>query len=93
MKILRAMWDFKTYQYFSQVRCPTLVIAAKPAEPISPDAQPFLQAKQRGIQQAQEEIRNLKVIWMDDSIHDIPLQRPAELAEKITGFLSNVEDL
>jgi hypothetical protein len=26
------------------------------------------------------------VVWMENTIHDVPLHRPAELAEAIIGF-------
>jgi pimeloyl-ACP methyl ester carboxylesterase len=87
MQIVRAMWEFQTYERFAAVRCPVLMIPARPAEPLSPQEREHLASKERGIALAQERIRNLRVHWMTDSIHDVPLQRPAELAEVIAEFV------
>ena len=86
MRILRAIWDFKTYTRFSQVRCPVLMVPARPPEPHSEFEQNWVAAKERGVALAQESIQNLQVAWMEDTIHDIPLQRPAELAKLIADF-------
>ncbi|OGO38228.1 MAG: hypothetical protein A2W35_20435 [Chloroflexi bacterium RBG_16_57_11] len=86
MCIVRSIWDFKTYDYFSRIRCPTLMIPAYPKEPLSPPDLAYLQAKERGIARAEVAIRNLRVEWMPNTIHDIPLQRPDELAELIADF-------
>jgi len=86
MQIVRAMWEFKTYQLYPRLRCPVLMVPARPKDPISPSDQPFLSAKERGIDKARMSIPKLQVHWMEDSIHDIPLQHPAELAELITEF-------
>jgi pimeloyl-ACP methyl ester carboxylesterase len=86
MRILRAIWDFKAYTRFSQVRCPVLMVPARPADPQSDFEQNWVAAKERGVALAQERIQNLQVAWMEDTIHDIPLQRPAELATLIANF-------
>jgi broad specificity phosphatase PhoE len=52
--------------------------------------QDYLAAKERGVAQAQAVMRNLTVHWMDDTIHDIPLQRPHELAKAIADFATRL---
>ncbi|MCH7578595.1 MAG: alpha/beta hydrolase, partial [Chloroflexi bacterium] len=32
----------------------------------------------------------VRVVWMEDTIHDVPLQRPRELTEAIDGFLEGL---
>jgi pimeloyl-ACP methyl ester carboxylesterase len=90
MRIVRSIWDFKTYDYFARVRCPTLMIPAQPTAPHNQPDQAYLQAKQRGIAHAQQVIKNLQVAWMADTIHDIPLQRPNELADMIANFAASL---
>lgn len=90
MEIVRAMWDFKTYSYFERVRCPVLMIPARPAEPLSPPEQEFLAKKEQGVEQARQHLKNLTVHWMNASVHDIPLQYPAELADIIASFAERV---
>ncbi len=91
MQILRAIWDFKTYDYFPCLRCPALIIAASPATSPSPQEQAYLAAKERGIARARATIADLQVEWMPDTIHDIPLQRPERLAGMITDFVGWIE--
>jgi pimeloyl-ACP methyl ester carboxylesterase len=90
MQIVQAMWDFKTYERFERVRCPVLMIPARPAGPLSESERAFLAFKERGIDRAREKIAQLQVQWMEDSVHDIPLQHPAELAALIAGFISSL---
>ena len=33
-----------------------------------------------------ERLPHLRLLWFDDSIHDVPVQRPRELAEAILSF-------
>jgi pimeloyl-ACP methyl ester carboxylesterase len=91
MRIVQAIWDFKTYTRFSQVRCPVLMVPARPAAPHSEFERNWVASKERGVALAQESIQNLQVAWMDDTIHDVPLQRPAELAKLIADFAAGLE--
>jgi len=90
MRIVRSIWDFKTYEYFSRVRCPALMIPVRPKAPLSPPDQAFLQAKERGVGHAQKAMREVQVAWMEDTIHDIPLQRPEALADLISDFAASL---
>lgn len=89
MQIVRAMWEFKTYEYFSRLGCPVLVVPAHPAEPHLPRDKEYLEFKQRGIARLSQLKHDMQVYWMEDAIHDIPLQRPEELANLIADFRDN----
>lgn len=86
MQIVRTMWEFKTYEYYSQIRCPVLLVPARPAEPLPSRDQEYLEFKQRGIARILLMNHRIQVNWMKDTIHDIPLQRPGELADLIADF-------
>lgn len=90
MQIVRSIWDFPTFEYYPKVHCPALFIPAKPPEPMTDMDQGYLQAKERGVAQAQATMHHLTVRWMDDAIHDIPLQRPDQLAQMIADFAAQV---
>jgi pimeloyl-ACP methyl ester carboxylesterase len=90
MRILRAIWDFETSTHFSQVHCPVLMVPARPPAPLSEFEQNWVAAKERGVALAQQSMQNLQVVWMDDTIHDIPLQRPTELAALIADFAARL---
>lgn len=93
MKILRAMWDQDAAALFPAVRAPTRYILAEGAgvggaSPAAEDG--FLAAKRRGAAHARERMAaapTVEVIWMPDTVHDIPLQRPTDLAARIGEFL------
>ena len=86
MQIVRNIWGYKLYDQYDRIRCPVLMIPARPAAPLSMGEKNFLEAKEQGIKSAQEKIPQLKVLWMENSIHDIPLQRPHDLATAINSF-------
>jgi len=90
MQIVRAMWEFKTYDYYTRLRCPVLAIAARPADITDPDEAGYLALKENGLSIAAPMIADLQVQWMPDTIHDIPLQRPIELAELIIRFANEL---
>ncbi len=90
MQIVRAMWEFQNYKQFSRLRCPALALPARPSKPFSPGELEFLERKEWGIQQALAAQPALQVNWMEDSIHDIPLQHPARLADQTTRFASQL---
>jgi len=86
MQIVRAMWEFQTYTRFSQVRCPILALPVRPAQPISSHEQEFLDRKQSGAEKVLAANPKVRIQWMEDAIHDIPLQKPQALAELILSF-------
>lgn len=91
MKIVEAMWGFATYQRFQHLHCPVLAIPARPTAPANQREIDFLAFKERGIQRVTGSGAKMHVHWMEDSIHDIPLQRPAELTQVILEFLKGVK--
>jgi len=89
MRILRAMWDEDPDAIFGAIQAPVLYVLAEPAQPDErQDA--FLAVKRRGIESARQlmaHARRVEVQWLAETIHDIPLQRPEALAERIGAFL------
>jgi pimeloyl-ACP methyl ester carboxylesterase len=86
MELLRGLYDFRTYEAFSRVRCPTLVVMAQPPEPRKLEEDAHIQLKEKGIERARQSVADLESVWMEDTVHDIPLQRPDELASLILSF-------
>jgi hypothetical protein len=69
-----------------------LMIPTCPKEPLDGLARLRFEYRQRGVEQAQAIIRDLKVDWMMDTIHDVPFQRPRELALLIDQFGKSIID-
>lgn len=93
MKILRAMWDEDPMQTYQAIHCPVLFVLA---EQSNPDArgEAFLASKRQGIESATRMLANaprVQTLWMRDTIHDIPLQRPEALVDVIADFVATSE--
>lgn len=91
MQILRAMWEFQTYEGLRRVRCPIAAVMALPPEPHSGEEDEFLELKKHAAVRALEACPDLHIEWMPDTLHDIPLHRPAKLAEYISDFVNSLD--
>jgi pimeloyl-ACP methyl ester carboxylesterase len=86
MRLARALWDHRPSLIYEQVTAPTLVI---PAETSDPTADPERQRwKHRAVALAEQRLPRGRVLWMHDSIHDVQLQRPDELAAALIQFVT-----
>lgn len=86
LKILRSLWEQSPSSLWSQLRCPVLLLPAS-RDSQDPRNAIWMEHKRRGIDIAQRQATALTVAWMDDTVHDVPLQRPRELAAAIRSFL------
>lgn len=92
MRILRAMWDEEPETTFGAIRAPVLYALAVPAG-ATEETDDFLAAKRRGAVSARKllsQAPRVEVEWMAETVHDIPLQRPEALAERIARFLAGI---
>lgn len=90
MQILRSMWGWKGYSLFNRLRCPVLIAPVRPAPPLDPGEQEFLELKEKAVRKAQESIRSLRVEWLNDSVHDVPLQKPQALGNLMVDFCNSL---
>lgn len=82
LQVIGAMWDQPTFSLYQQVRCPiTLIVADQ--EPANEEMKTFVSMRKQGLAQIRELRPDVCIVIMPDTIHDIPLQRPKELAEEI----------
>lgn len=85
VQIIGAMWDQPTFDLYRRVRCPVKLVVAELA-PTSETQQEFINMRREGIARIQKLSPSLKVARMADTIHDIPFQRPQELAQEIMDY-------
>ena len=85
MQILRALWESDNVALARQISCPVLMISA--------DSNPkdgWAVSKRQGAAQLQAALaastQKVEFVAMADTIHDIPLQRPALLAQTMVRF-------
>jgi pimeloyl-ACP methyl ester carboxylesterase len=91
MKILRSLWELKSSALYDRVQCPALLIPAI-QDTVDERMARRMEAKKEGIERALSTLRHARVLWMEDTIHDIPLQRPEALAEAIADFIAEDAD-
>jgi pimeloyl-ACP methyl ester carboxylesterase len=84
LRILRALWEQDTQGLLRRVQVPTLVLAVR-TPPDVPDSAGFLEEKQRALESLKRIGDPVRAEWID-GIHDVPLQRPALVAGRISRF-------
>lgn len=86
LKIARANYNHKPSQLYSRVRCRVLIVPAI-NEARDERAARLKQYQRDAVAVAQQRLANVEVVWLDKCAHDVPLQRPKELAAAIEGWL------
>ena len=87
-QILRAVWDDPVTDAWPRLRCPTLMVAARPPAEEAPTD--FGLMRERMMDLAERTIPKGRVHWIPDTIHDVGWHKPRELAGVIVEFLEAV---
>ena len=72
LKVVRALWEHKPSLLFPRVRCPALILPCR-KDAANPSR---IGHQERLVDRAESLLPNGRVAWLEDSIHDVPLQRP-----------------
>lgn len=86
VRILQEMWDYHPGQLYPHIACPVLLTAARSNDP---ERAAFQAAREGAMATALQALPQAQVLWLEDSAHDIQLQRPEQLAQAIESFLRN----
>ena len=87
-QMLWAMWSEPTSELMPHVQCPTLMVAAAGRLPIAyPE---MLERRRAGVEAAQAAMPNARVVWVQDTGHDIGYEKPEALASAIGEFLTSL---
>ena len=89
MQVVRALWEQRPSELCPRVRCPVLFVAAEREG--EGRTREWMERKREAIERAQGLLADCRVRWFQDTIHDIPLQRPQELAQAIEEFALALE--
>ncbi len=81
LRIIEALWDHHPRELYSKVQCPVLMMPARQRE--NPDAYERTLARSDSISAAERLLPRSKTVWLEDSIHDVPVQRPELVAATI----------
>jgi pimeloyl-ACP methyl ester carboxylesterase len=81
MEIARQLYELDSFELMGQVRCPVLFLPAR-----DPQAAWAPAAKMEALERARAVLgERAAVVWID-GVHDLPVQRPAEVAGAIAEF-------
>jgi pimeloyl-ACP methyl ester carboxylesterase len=79
MQVVDALYDQRPSALYPLVDCPVLLCPAAEDE--------LAAAKQDAVERALRLLPDARATWFEDTMHDIPLQRPAELAAELARFV------
>ena len=87
LRIIEALWEHKPSELYPLVQCPVLLMPARQrgAED-SPQSRRF--RREESIARAESLLPASETVWMEDSVHDVPLQRPEAVASAIGDRIS-----
>lgn len=85
MKIARAIYEQRPSELLRSVKCPILIVPAL-REAASEDERRWQEYRRRGLAAIRSALPTVSIREMHDTIHDVPIQRPRELAELIAEF-------
>lgn len=86
MKVVRSLWEQRTWDLYERVPCPVLLVLARGVERTNRE-QGFVAIKQHAADQLAKRHARVRVEWLE-SVHDIPLASPDELARLIEAFVA-----
>jgi pimeloyl-ACP methyl ester carboxylesterase len=83
MQVVRALWEQRPAELLASVACPVLILPARQ----STEPSDMSSAKAAGVKRAVEIQPKARVHWFENTVHDVPLQRPDELASELQSFV------
>ena len=84
IRIIEALWDHHPPELYPEVTCPVLVM---PARQKSDPATAGL--RENSVATATASLPKGEAVWLEDSIHDAPLQRPELVASIIAQHIQS----
>ena len=81
LRIIEALWDHHPPALYSQVTCPVLIMPAR--QKSDPAAMERRDRRANSLAVAESLLPVSKTKWMEDSVHDVPIQRPELVATTI----------
>jgi len=83
LKVVEAFWNHRPSTLFSSITCPVLNLPAR----LNKDKNPRQKLRQKLIEQAESEISRFDTVWLEQSIHDVPIQKPMLVATTISQYI------
>jgi len=86
MQVVRALWEQRPAELLPRVNCPALILPSRQAS----DAPEARTSKVASAERALALLPQARLRWFEDTVHDVPLQRPEELAQELRAFAQRV---
>jgi pimeloyl-ACP methyl ester carboxylesterase len=86
MQVVRALWEQRPAELLPQVARPLLILPARE----SSEAPEWKSGKIASVERALTLQPQAQVRWFEDTVHDVPLQRPEALAQELQAFVERV---
>ena len=83
LQVVEAFWNHQPSSLFSSVKCTVLNMPAR----LNDDETSIQTLRKNLIVQAVKHIEKFETVWLENSIHDVPLQRPILVASTISSHL------
>ncbi|MEE3014070.1 MAG: alpha/beta hydrolase [Chloroflexota bacterium] len=87
LRIIEALWDHHPADLYQQVQCPVLIMPARQQN--DPTTQDRGQRRLMSVDEAEQQLPNSKTVWLENSIHDVPIQRPELVAGLIASHVAD----
>ncbi len=87
LRIIDALWEHHPPQLYPKVSCPVLILPARMQNDDSVAARAM--RRESSVAVAEKALPRGKTVWLEDSIHDVPVQRPELVAELIREHISS----
>ncbi|MCH2309479.1 MAG: alpha/beta hydrolase [SAR202 cluster bacterium] len=85
LNVIRELWTHNPREFLTQIQCPTLNLPAR----MDQNTNDRFQRRNELITFAESNIKSFTTIWLENSIHDVPLQRPILVADHILNWTKN----
>jgi pimeloyl-ACP methyl ester carboxylesterase len=87
IRIIEALWDHHPPELYPGVACPVLLMPAR--QKSDPASQERRESRERSVATAAAALAKGEVVWLEDSVHDVPLQRPELVASIIAEHIKS----
>jgi pimeloyl-ACP methyl ester carboxylesterase len=88
LEILHALWQQRPSELFPRITVPTLIVPARRPNATGRAAE-MAPIRAQLVANAAAALPNGRLLWMEETVHDIPLQRPGALTEAIESVASS----
>ena len=87
LRIINALWDHEPPVLYPKVNCPVLILPARRLG--NPESLDRDTRRLDSVNRAINLLPTGKAVWLENSIHDVPIQRPELVSDTLESHISN----